>query len=167
MYTQHTHATWHTHALASDSTWRAGTVIALVKDVPDVAGDARYGIRSFSVRVGQARVLSPHLAAPRRISHGFFLGQARVLSLATALLGATLAAAAAALGVASASAAGGGAWLASARRAAVAVAAVCAARAVARESAAVEPTDGPSVYAFYMRLWKLFYASYACLPFAR
>ncbi|EOD16436.1 hypothetical protein EMIHUDRAFT_55059, partial [Emiliania huxleyi CCMP1516] len=33
-----------------------GTVIALVKDVPDVPGDARYGIRSFSVRVGQARV---------------------------------------------------------------------------------------------------------------
>ena len=34
-----------------------GVVIALVKDVPDVAGDRLYGIRSFSVRLGQAQVL--------------------------------------------------------------------------------------------------------------
>ena len=57
-----------------------GVVIALVKDVPDVAGDRLYGIRSFSVR----------------------LGQAQVLRFATALLSAALVVAAAALGAAAA-----------------------------------------------------------------
>eukprot|EP00466_Bigelowiella_natans_P008562 jgi/Bigna1/75563/fgenesh1_pg.35_\ len=48
-----------------------GVVIALAKDVPDVKGDEGHGIRSFSVRLGQDKVLalaqwllsSVHLAA--------------------------------------------------------------------------------------------------------
>jgi homogentisate phytyltransferase/homogentisate geranylgeranyltransferase len=33
-----------------------GLVIALYKDIPDLAGDKRYGIRTFTVRLGPARV---------------------------------------------------------------------------------------------------------------
>ena len=119
-----------------------GTVIALVKDVPDVRGDEINGIRSFSVR----------------------LGQARVLRFGVRLLCATLTAAAAACGVAAALA---GTAVALVRRAAVALLALGAARTVRNASLSVEATDGQQVYSFYMLLWKIFYASYLCLPFTR
>ena len=119
-----------------------GTVIALVKDVPDVRGDEINGIRSFSVR----------------------LGQARVLRFGVRLLCATLAAAAAACGVAAAQSATAAAC---ARRAAVGLLALGAARKVRTASLSVEATDSQQVYSFYMLLWKVFYASYLCLPFTR
>lgn len=119
-----------------------GTVIALVKDVPDVRGDEINGIRSFSVR----------------------LGQARVLRFGVRLLCATLAAAAAACGVAGAQSATAAAC---ARRAVVGLLALGAARKVRTASLSVEATDSQQVYSFYMLLWKVFYASYLCLPFTR
>lgn len=122
-----------------------GSVIALVKDVPDVAGDRKYGVRSLSVRVGQERVLR----------------------LAVRLLALTLSGAAAALAVAATFACQANAWLACARRSAVALLGFVAAACVMRKSRAVSATDGKEVYAYYMWLWKIFYASYICLPFAR
>jgi homogentisate phytyltransferase/homogentisate geranylgeranyltransferase len=119
-----------------------GVVIALVKDVPDVKGDQQFGIRSFSVR----------------------LGQPAVLNLALGLLYASYAgvAAALALGAARASTA-----IAGARRAAIAALSVAAIRSVRRRAKHVEPSDGGKVYDLYMHLWTLFYLSYVALPFVR
>ena len=126
-----------------------GVVIALVKDVPDVRGDAMFGIRSFSVRF-----------SPRR-----------VLRAAVALLCATYGAAATALGVGAVAALGGGAAaggaLVCARRAFVALAAALTARSVHRRASDVPPTDSDAVYTFYMYLWKCFYTAYLLLPLAR
>ena len=119
-----------------------GVVIALVKDVPDVAGDRLYGIRSFSVR----------------------LGQAQVLRFATALLSAALVVAAAALAAAAAASTSA---IAVGRRAAVAALGVGAAWYVQRRRAAVDAAAPGQVYEYYMFLWAIFYASYLCLPLAR
>ena len=89
------------------------------------------------------------------------LGQQRVLRLAVTLLRANLLAAAAL------TAARAAAPAACARRVAVGLAALAAARMVRTEAAGVEPTDSAQVYAFYMRLWKVFYGAYFCLPFTR
>ena len=95
------------------------------------------------------------------------LGQQRVLRLAVALLRANLLAAATLLAAAALTAARSAAPAACARRAAVGIAALAAARMVRTEAAGVEPTDSAQVYAFYMRLWKVFYGAYFCLPFTR
>ena len=105
-------------------------------------GDALFGIRSFSVR----------------------LGQARVLRLAVALLVINYAAAALALALAAYS---GTSALSAARRAAVALAAVATAWLIHRRAAGVAPDDPKGVYSYYMELWKGFYGAYALLPFAR
>jgi homogentisate phytyltransferase/homogentisate geranylgeranyltransferase len=46
-----------------------GLVIALYKDIPDLIGDRRYGIRTFTVRIGPERVFR----AGRWILTGFYL----------------------------------------------------------------------------------------------
>jgi homogentisate phytyltransferase/homogentisate geranylgeranyltransferase len=122
-----------------------GSVIALIKDVPDVKGDAQFGYRSFSVRMGPAAVLS------------FAVG----LLVANFAAAATLLAASALFAVSSATP------LAAARRALVAAAVVYNGWLVLAKAKPVVATDAPSVYSYYMDLWKTFYASYALLPFAR
>ncbi|KAL1530712.1 hypothetical protein AB1Y20_001611 [Prymnesium parvum] len=119
-----------------------GTVIAIVKDVPDAKGDAMFGIRSFSVR----------------------LGQARMLRFAVSLLILNYSAAAVALLAATASA---GSALVALRRGGAACVAAGLAWSVHRRAADVQPEDPSSVYSYYMHLWKCFYSSYALLPFAR
>ena len=181
-----------------------GTVIALVKDVPDVPGDRQFGILSFSVRHATcnmqhatcnilhatckhartcactsytqctsllcapvARALPQPPPPPTHPPTQVQLGQQRVLRLAVALLRANLLAAATLLAAAALTAARSAAPAACARRAAVGIAALAAARMVRTEAAGVEPTDSAQVYAFYMRLWKVFYGAYFCLPFTR
>lgn len=47
-----------------------GIVIALMKDVPDAVGDAKFNIRSFTVRIGQTKVFT----AMRRLLTALFFG---------------------------------------------------------------------------------------------
>lgn len=120
-----------------------GMVIALMKDVPDVSGDAQSQIRTFSVRLGQAQIFH----AARRllmtlfwfVSVGFGAGAFQARSVPpTALM-----------------------------RSTVSLAAVIAGRSVRRQSQSVNPNDSAQVYHYYMHLWKLFYLSYLALPLAR
>ena len=122
-----------------------GTVIALVKDVPDVKGDALFGIRSFSVRTSPSAVLKS----------------------ATDFLSLTYAAVAATLGLGSLRAAADLAGLAAVRRAGIAAIAMLTALGVRRRAKAVAPDDSKEVYSFYMTLWRDFYTAYALLPFCR
>mmetsp|Transcript_33493 Transcript_33493/g.73825 ORF Transcript_33493/g.73825 Transcript_33493/m.73825 type:complete len:440 (+) Transcript_33493:78-1397(+) len=119
-----------------------GIVIALMKDVPDVAGDELSNIRSFSVRVGQDRVFK----AMRRLLFGLF-----VTFGAGFLRGAALAPT----------------KFVMACRTFVGLASLAAGFSVREEARPVNPKDSGEVYAYYMHLWKLFYLSYLVLPFAR
>ena len=109
-------------------------MIALVKDVPDVAGDRRYGIRSFSVRLGRTAVLR---------------AAARLLALNLAAAATT------------------GTAVVAARRGAAALAAAAGARLVLTRHAHVDARSASAVTEYYMLLWKVFYAAYFVLPFAR
>jgi homogentisate phytyltransferase/homogentisate geranylgeranyltransferase len=122
-----------------------GTVIALIKDVPDVKGDAKFGIRSFSVRTSPTAVLK----------------------VATSLLCLTYAAASALLGYSAARAAADVALPAALRRGALAAGGMLTAIGIQRRAAAVAPDDSAAVYALYMTLWRHFYLAYAFLPFCR
>jgi len=119
-----------------------GTVIALVKDVPDVQGDAQFGIRSFSVR----------------------LGPSAVLRFAVSLLVANFAAAALALTFTACCSTSA---LDVVRRGGVALGAAASVWMIQRRATPVVPSDSASVYSFYMYLWRYFYAAYAWLPLAR
>ena len=52
-------------------------------------------------------------------------------------------------------------------RSIVAVSAFFAGVSVRQEAQTVDAEDSGEVYNYYMHLWKLFYASYLVLPFAR
>ena len=119
-----------------------GVVIALMKDVPDVAGDEMSNIRSFSVRVGQERIF----VAMRRLLLALFFAYGAGF-IRGALLAPTK-------------------FLAGCR-AAVGLASIAAGLSTRREAQPVDPKDSPQVYKYYMHLWKLFYLSYLALPFAR
>lgn len=119
-----------------------GLVIALMKDVPDVKGDAISNVRTFSVRLGQKRVfgLMHRLLTTLFFGVGaaFFRGAFLTTSIAT-----------------------------QAGRAVVGLSSVFAGLSVRREAAPVDPEDSKQVYNFYMHLWKLFYLSYLVLPLAK
>lgn len=118
-----------------------GIVIALMKDVPDVVGDLTLNIRTFSVRLGQARVFK---AMHRLLSATFW---ACGIAFGRAAIGASP-------------------WLATSRLV-TAVSALWAGISVQRQAVGVKTDDSDEVYTFYMHLWKLFYLSYLVLPFAR
>lgn len=122
-----------------------GLVIALMKDVPDIKGDALSNIRTVSVRLGAKtvyktmhRLLTGLFWA---VSVAFFRGASMSSSTATAAV--------------------------RVGRAVVGVAALLAGASVQREAAPVDPENPKEVYGFYMHLWKLFYLSYFFLPLAR
>jgi homogentisate phytyltransferase/homogentisate geranylgeranyltransferase len=119
-----------------------GVVIALMKDVPDVAGDESSNVRTFSVRVGQKRVFH----ATRRLLAGLFVSVAA--------------------GFAQAVPAAANSVVASCRGV-TAVLSLAAAWSVRKEAQPVDPEDPKQVYSYYMHLWKIFYLSYLVLPFAR
>jgi homogentisate phytyltransferase/homogentisate geranylgeranyltransferase len=134
-----------------------GIVIALMKDVPDVRGDRRGRVRTFSVRLGPARVFR----WSRRLLAGLFWAYGAGLARSA------VAAAAAAAGGAGGPASSLRVAAACAGRFAAAAAAVWAGWSVRRRSQGVDPADPEQVYEYYMHLWKLFYGSYLALPFAR
>lgn len=118
-----------------------GIVIALMKDVPDVAGDRMSNIQTFSVRLGQRQV---------------FLGTRNLLTL---------------LFIGSGSAffklaASSPTTYVSCSRAIVGFSLGVLGCSVLRESLNVDSSSSDQVYGYYMHLWKLFYLSYFVLPFA-
>ena len=119
-----------------------GIVIALMKDVPDVAGDSIANIRSFSVRVGQKTIFKKARQLLSILLYGFgfgFLNGTRYAPDTTVFL----------------------------CRAVVGFAAMFAGFKVRQKSFGVDPEDSNQVYDYYMYLWKIFYLSYFALPFAR
>ncbi|EEC46573.1 predicted protein [Phaeodactylum tricornutum CCAP 1055/1] len=119
-----------------------GIVIALMKDVPDVAGDRNSNVRTFSVRLGQGRIFQ----ASRRLLSGLFwtvgvgFGKAAFQAPTAGL---------------------------AASRSLTAVAAFLGGCSVRKDAQGVDPENAGQVYSYYMHLWKLFYLSYLVLPFAR
>lgn len=113
-----------------------------MKDVPDVAGDEQASVRTFSVRVGQSRI---------------FKMMKRLLTSLFCVFG---------LGFVKAAFTSNSVPLTLSRMA-VGTCAFVAAISVNKEAVGVNPEDSKDVYNYYMHLWKLFYASYLLLPFAR
>jgi len=126
-----------------------------MKDVPDAIGDAKFNIRSFTVRIGQKTVFT----SMRRLLTALFFGvgagftRFAVQAFASAAAASTSAAASTCtLGIG---------------RSIVAISAFAAGISVRQEAQSVNAEDSGEVYNYYMHLWKLFYASYLVLPFAR
>jgi len=115
-----------------------GVVIALAKDVPDVKGDKGAGIRSFSVRMGQGKVLA---LAQWMLSAVHYLA-AGILAYA-AMLGNPL------------------------QRSLAALCAILLGESVRRQREGIDAADPAESYRYYMHLWKMFYLSYFILPFIR
>jgi len=120
-----------------------GIVIALMKDVPDVTGDAIANIKSFSVRIGQTTIFRNSRRLLSLLLFGFGGG-----FLFHAIKGAPSASIAAC-------------------RAVVGGMSVFAGLEVRRKAVGVNPEDSDEVFSYYMYLWKIFYLSYLALPFAR
>jgi homogentisate phytyltransferase/homogentisate geranylgeranyltransferase len=117
-----------------------------MKDVPDAIGDAQFNIRSFTVRIGQIKVFT----AMRRLLMGLFFGVGLGF-VRLAFFGTTE-------------------MISTSLRCCRMVVALCAFGAglsVRKEAQNVNAEDSGEVYKYYMHLWKLFYASYLVLPFAR
>jgi homogentisate phytyltransferase/homogentisate geranylgeranyltransferase len=121
-----------------------GVVIALMKDVPDVKGDADANVRTFSVRLGQKRIFG----LMHRLLTTLFIGVGASFVRGAALLEAPSTAVRVGRGI-------------------VGVSAILAGLSVQQEAAPVDPEDPKQAYSFYMHLWKLFYLSYFVLPLAR
>lgn len=119
-----------------------GIVIALMKDVPDADGDRIFGIRSFTVRMGQDRVFG--LMKNLLISLFAVFGAGMVRWSALAPTAASVA-----------------------RRGLVGLGCWAAAWSTQREARGVDREDSGEVYHYYMHLWKLFYLSYLALPFVK
>lgn len=138
-----------------------GVVIALLKDIPDVAGDEAVGTATYSLRFGRQKVFG---VATGLLQFAFF---AVAFGLGMAAFSG-LAAAGAAPSAASAAAAGSGAAALIAGRRFVGAAMACAFALAVRMAAKKVRVEVPQeVYAFYMKCWALFYASYGWLPLAR
>lgn len=121
-----------------------GIVIALMKDVPDVKGDAISNVRTFSVRLGQKRVFG----GMHRFLTTVFTG------VGVAFLRGALVPSPTPLAV-------------KLGRGVVGLSSILAGMSVRKKAAPVDPNDSKEVYSFYMHLWKLFYLSYLVLPLAR
>lgn len=125
-----------------------GVVIALLKDVPDVAGDRAVGISTFSIQFGRQRIFNLATGAL----------QAAFGAVALALLGA----------VVLSSAADPAVWPALAGWRILGAGIAAAFAGIVRTLAGkVDVADPKAVYAFYMKCWGLFYASYAGLWLCR
>lgn len=120
-----------------------GIVIALMKDVPDVEGDEAADIRTLSVRVGRTAVFHTMRRLVSVLFYAFGLGFAAAGVRTTSSL-----------------------YTASARAGVATVAAIFGIKA-RQKGKRVDAEDSGQVYTYYMYLWKLFYASYLALPFAK
>ena len=124
-----------------------GVGIALLKDVPDTAGDERFDIPTLSTKIGRTAVFNG----------------------ASALITALLAAASAAFGWAAAFAAITTKTASIALASRLLAATTFAALAISSFQAAknTNPDRDQPVTVYYMLIWKIFYLSYALLPLLR
>jgi len=120
-----------------------GTIIALMKDVPDIEGDQQNNIRSFTVQFGQGVMFQ--IGQKMMSALVWFSGFAFLFS----------------------------GWamrsnpLISIRRGLLAIISLTVGSVVRSKAKKVNTDDSHEVYEYYMFLWKIFYASYFLLPFAR
>lgn len=113
-----------------------GLVIAIVKDIPDIQGDAMHKIHSLSVRFGATRM--------------FTIGNNMILTLLKTTIMVVVLFTASSLTKLLVF------WLG------------CMATAQVQQKARTVCLDSPpSIYSYYMLLWKVFYMSYLVLPFLR
>lgn len=119
-----------------------GIVIALMKDVPDAAGDRTFNIRSFTVRVGQKRVFG----MMKNLLTALFGGVGVALLQLSAMSPTSIA---------------------TVRRATVGLGCLGAGWSVYSEARTVDAENSKQVYNYYMRLWTLFYLSYLVMPLVK
>jgi len=119
-----------------------GIVIALMKDVPDVKGDAMFKIRSLSVRLGPDVILK------------YMKGLLSCLfaSVSTSFLYLAM---------------NNTSFLIRGCRLLICMLSLGMGWSVWKHGLNVDAKDSNDVYMYYMHLWKLFYVSYFALPFAR
>lgn len=119
-----------------------GIVIAIMKDVPDVKGDALYAIPTFSVKIGAAKVF--------RLSWTILVTLLASTSIASVLFARSVTS-------------GMG------RVAKVVLAGGLAVMAwdVRRRALVVESESSEQVFSYYMYIWNIFYACYFLLPLAK
>lgn len=125
-----------------------GIVIALMKDVPDVKGDKLANIRTFTVRVGQKTIFHTMRRLVSLLFYAFGFGFARGSYLA--IVENTFE----------------NLWI-PAFRAGIAFFAFQFGWRARQQGKNVNAEDNEEVFTYYMYLWKLFYASYFALPFAK
>jgi homogentisate phytyltransferase/homogentisate geranylgeranyltransferase len=127
-----------------------GTIIAIMKDVPDIIGDRLFSIPSFSVQLGAARVftfawqlLFSLLSIGSMACFSAFLtpilaGQSMVGRTSTMVSRLVAGALLGFLG-----------------------------KDVRKRARVVKAEDSESVFKYYMHLWNVFYACYVIMPFLR
>lgn len=113
-----------------------GSVIALCKDIPDVAGDRIHGINSLSVRFGVRKIFSVVNGMVQWLMKAIAVFTLSTLSNHTNTL----------------------------QRLFVVLLACGASVEVEDRSSVVSPYRSKEVYKHYMFIWKLFYLSYLLLP---
>lgn len=148
-----------------------GVVIAIMKDVPDIAGDRAFSIASFSVRLGPRKTFDFSVNLLLALLGGSAVGSiGSVLALVrnggigaivsgVGLKTASTAASLACNGIPSTNIRIG------ARLSLGALFGLMATHAY-RKSRTVDPESSKGVFEYYMYLWKVFYWCYAVLPIA-
>jgi homogentisate phytyltransferase/homogentisate geranylgeranyltransferase len=133
-----------------------GTVIAIIKDVPDIVGDRIANIRTFSVRVGAKRMLQIGTKLLEALLYGTGIALIMTATTSPTAMGTTTSATTPLL-----------LQLRNPGRLGTGIAAMVAGFSVRKKASAVDPQSSSQVYQYYMYLWKLFYLAYAALPFSR
>eukprot|EP01041_Mallomonas_annulata_P011552 gene11553-24164_t len=153
-----------------------GLIIAIMKDVPDIEGDRRFGIKSFSVRIGPeimfkvswvmlSLLLSSTACAVFSTLFAFAPSPPVATALALASGGsssrliASLSSSLALLAVSSTMS-----WLHVVCRTVVSGSLLAFAVDVTNRAKAVDAKQSVPVFDFYMHVWKIFYACYLLLP---
>lgn len=127
-----------------------GTIIAIMKDVPDIIGDRLFSIPSFSVQLGAARVFA---FAWQLLFSLLSIGSIACFSafLTPFMAGQSMAGRTGAL----------------LSRLVAGMVLGFLGKDVRKRASVVKPEDSASVFKYYMHLWNIFYACYAILPFLR
>jgi homogentisate phytyltransferase/homogentisate geranylgeranyltransferase len=120
-----------------------GLVIAVMKDVPDVLGDTRYSIPSYTVKFGARRAFdfSRNLLVSLLGTSGAVITSFAVMALRKT-----------------------GNSLVVISRSLVGFALIAMAVSARRRARLVNPEDSKAVFANYMFTWNFFYGCYALLP---
>jgi homogentisate phytyltransferase/homogentisate geranylgeranyltransferase len=127
-----------------------GTIIAIMKDIPDIVGDRLFSIPSFSVKLGAKRV--------------FAFAWQLLFSLLSLSAFACSASVVPTLLQVGANRVTVGNLIS---RLACSVVLFALSKDVRKRASVVKPEDSDSVFKYYMQMWNIFYACYIILPFLR